>query len=59
MMTALDVPFAPDRASVWTRLTDWLEAAVSLRYGPPAPGDEAVIDEETALQVALICAAHF
>ncbi len=46
--------------SLLARVGQILEQIVTLRYLPPPPRDgENKPDDETMIQVALICSAHF
>lgn len=61
-MTAIDATFSADQPSLLARIGRGLEQLISLRY-PPLPGDGGSADDrpddETMVQVALICSAHF
>jgi len=61
-MTAIDATFSADQPSLLARIGRGLEQLISLRY-PPLPGggasSEEHPDDETMIQVALICSAHF
>jgi hypothetical protein len=61
-MTAIEATFSSDQLSLLSRIGRGLEHLIALRY-PPLPGDGAALDDrpddETMVQVALICSAHF
>jgi len=58
-MTAIGATLASDQPSWLGRLGQALEHAITLRYPPPPKGEDDRPDDETMMQVALICSAHF
>ncbi len=61
-MTAIDATFSADQPSLLARIGRGLEQLISLRYPPllgGGPSSAEHPDDETMIQVALICSAHF
>lgn len=58
-MTALGATLSPEPPSILSRLGQTMERLITLRYPLPPKGEDDRPDEETMLQVALMCSAHF
>lgn len=60
-MTAIGATFTSDQPSLLSRIGRGMEQLIALRYPPLSNGSAADNrpDDETMVQVALICSAHF